>query len=48
MLEAADVPVGPVLRTSDWMDDEQVIAMGLRASQTTGSGEEVVMPAPLA
>ncbi len=35
VLEAADVPVGPVLRTSDWMDDEQVIAMGLRTSQTT-------------
>ena len=46
VLEAADVPVGPVLRTSDWMDDEQVIAMGLRTSQTTGSGEEVVMPGP--
>ena len=46
VLEAADVPVGPVLRTSDWMDDEQVIAMGLRTSQTTAAGEEVVMPGP--
>jgi crotonobetainyl-CoA:carnitine CoA-transferase CaiB-like acyl-CoA transferase len=46
VLEAADVPVGPVLGTADWMDHEQVIAMGLRTSQTTASGEEVVMPGP--
>jgi crotonobetainyl-CoA:carnitine CoA-transferase CaiB-like acyl-CoA transferase len=47
VLEEADVPVAPVLSTDDWLDHEQVIAMGLRAQLQTDAGADVVMPGTL-
>ncbi len=43
-LGASDVPVAAVLASHDWLDHEQVRAMGLRAELTDDQGRTVVMP----
>jgi crotonobetainyl-CoA:carnitine CoA-transferase CaiB-like acyl-CoA transferase len=47
VLEEADVPVAPVLEADDWLDHEQVIALGLRQEVRNDAGEDVVMPGVL-
>ena len=44
LLEAADVPVAPVLGAAGWLDHPQVTAMGLRAELRNDAGDDVVMP----
>ena len=44
LLDSADVPAAPALRTEDWLDHEQVRALGLRAEVRDDAGELVVMP----
>jgi crotonobetainyl-CoA:carnitine CoA-transferase CaiB-like acyl-CoA transferase len=46
-LEAADVPVAPVLGADEWLDHDQVKALGLRAELRNDAGQEVVMPGVL-
>ncbi len=47
VLEAADVPVAAMGETADWLDHEQVEAMGLRSELRNDAGEDIVMPGPL-
>jgi crotonobetainyl-CoA:carnitine CoA-transferase CaiB-like acyl-CoA transferase len=44
VLDAADVPVAPVLDADQWLDHPQIAAMGLRAELRTDAGEQIVMP----
>jgi crotonobetainyl-CoA:carnitine CoA-transferase CaiB-like acyl-CoA transferase len=44
LLEAADVPVAPVLGSDGWLDHPQVAAMGLRVELRNDAGDDVVMP----
>jgi crotonobetainyl-CoA:carnitine CoA-transferase CaiB-like acyl-CoA transferase len=44
LLEAADVPVAPVLGSDGWLDHPQVAAMGLRIQLRNDAGDDVVMP----
>jgi len=46
-LEAADCPAAPAGHTADWLDHEQVRAIGLRAQLRNDAGEDIVMPGPL-
>lgn len=46
-LEAADCPAAPAGHTADWLDHEQVVAIGLRAELRNDAGEDIVMPGPL-
>ncbi|HEY3686767.1 MAG TPA: CoA transferase, partial [Streptosporangiaceae bacterium] len=46
-LEEADVPVAAVGETADWLDHEQVRAIGLRFDGRNDAGQDVVMPGPL-
>lgn len=47
ILEQSDVPVAAVLESRDWLDHEQVKAMGLRAELADDRGQTVVMPGVL-
>ncbi len=46
-LEAADCPAAPAGHTADWLDHEQVRAIGLRAALRNDAGQDIVMPGPL-
>ncbi|HEY3979955.1 MAG TPA: CoA transferase [Streptosporangiaceae bacterium] len=46
-LEAADCPAAPAGHTADWLDHEQVRAIGLRAELRNDAGQDIVMPGPL-
>jgi len=46
-LEAADCPAAAAGHTADWLDHEQVRAIGLRAQLRNDAGEDIVMPGPL-
>jgi crotonobetainyl-CoA:carnitine CoA-transferase CaiB-like acyl-CoA transferase len=46
-LDAADCPAAPAGHTADWLDHEQVRAIGLRAELRNDAGEDIVMPGPL-
>jgi crotonobetainyl-CoA:carnitine CoA-transferase CaiB-like acyl-CoA transferase len=46
-LEAADCPAAPAGHTADWLDHEQVKAIGLRAELRNDAGQDIVMPGPL-
>jgi len=43
-LEAADVPVAVVGDSADWLDHDQVMAMGLRVVMPGDTGQDLVMP----
>lgn len=43
-LESADVPVAAVGDSADWLDHDQVTAMGLRAVVHDDAGRDLVMP----
>ncbi len=47
MLEAADVPVAAMGHTAEWLDHEQVDALGLRRELRNDAGDDIVMPGPL-
>jgi crotonobetainyl-CoA:carnitine CoA-transferase CaiB-like acyl-CoA transferase len=47
LLDAADVPAAAVGRSADWLDHEQVRAIGLRAAARNDAGQSIVMPGPL-
>ncbi len=47
LLEAADVPAAPAADPGDWLDHEQVRALGLRLQLRNDAGHDVVMPGPL-
>lgn len=47
LLEAADVPVAVVADPGDWLDHEQVRAIGLRLRTRNDAGQDIVMPGPL-
>lgn len=44
VLQSADVPSAPALRTSEWLEHEQIRAMGLRAEVRDDAGTRTVMP----
>jgi crotonobetainyl-CoA:carnitine CoA-transferase CaiB-like acyl-CoA transferase len=46
-LEAADCPAAPAGHTADWLDHNQVRAIGLRAELRNDAGQDIVMPGPL-
>ena len=46
-LEAADCPAAPAGHTADWLDHDQVRAIGLRAELRNDAGQDIVMPGPL-
>jgi len=43
-LETADVPVAAVGDSADWLDHDQITAMGLRAVVRDDTGQDLVMP----
>jgi crotonobetainyl-CoA:carnitine CoA-transferase CaiB-like acyl-CoA transferase len=47
LLEAADCPAAPVCEPGDWLDHDQVKALGLRLETVSETGQEIVMPGPL-
>lgn len=47
LLEAADCPAAPVCEPGDWLDHDQVRALGLRLETGGETGRETVMPGPL-
>ena len=47
LLEAADVPAAPAADPGDWLDHDQVRALGLRLELHNDAGQEVTMPGPL-
>ena len=47
LLEAADVPAAPAAGPGDWLDHDQVRALGLRLELHNDAGQEVIMPGPL-
>lgn len=47
LLEAADCPAAPVAEPGNWLDHEQVRALGLRLETVSDTGREIVMPGPL-
>jgi crotonobetainyl-CoA:carnitine CoA-transferase CaiB-like acyl-CoA transferase len=47
LLEAADVPAAVAGESADWLDHEQVRAIGLRAELRNDAGEDIVMPGAL-
>jgi crotonobetainyl-CoA:carnitine CoA-transferase CaiB-like acyl-CoA transferase len=46
-LEAADCPAAAAGHTADWLDHDQVRAIGLRAELRNDAGQDIVMPGPL-
>ena len=46
-LQDADCPAAPAGHTADWLDHEQVRAIGLRAQLRNDAGQDIVMPGPL-
>jgi crotonobetainyl-CoA:carnitine CoA-transferase CaiB-like acyl-CoA transferase len=46
-LESADCPAAPAGHTADWLDHEQVRAIGLRAELRNDAGQDIVMPGAL-
>jgi crotonobetainyl-CoA:carnitine CoA-transferase CaiB-like acyl-CoA transferase len=47
LLEAADCPAAPVNEPGQWLNHDQVRALGLRAETVGDTGEAIVMPGPL-
>jgi crotonobetainyl-CoA:carnitine CoA-transferase CaiB-like acyl-CoA transferase len=47
LLEAADVPAAAAADPGDWLDHDQVRALGLRVELRNDAGQDVVMPGPL-
>jgi crotonobetainyl-CoA:carnitine CoA-transferase CaiB-like acyl-CoA transferase len=47
LLEAADCPAAPVNDPGQWLDHDQVKALGLRVAAVSDTGQEIVMPGPL-
>jgi len=47
LLDAADVPAAAVGQSADWLDHEQVRAIGLRAEVRNDAGDSIVMPGAL-
>lgn len=47
LLEAADCPAAPVAEPGQWLDHEQVKALGLRLETVGETGQKIVMPGPL-
>jgi crotonobetainyl-CoA:carnitine CoA-transferase CaiB-like acyl-CoA transferase len=47
LLEAADCPAAPVAAPGDWLDHDQVKALGLRLETISETGQRIVMPGPL-
>ncbi|HUZ51331.1 MAG TPA: CoA transferase [Streptosporangiaceae bacterium] len=47
LLEAADVPAAPAADPGDWLNHDQVRAIGLRLQVRNDAGQDVVMPGPL-
>jgi crotonobetainyl-CoA:carnitine CoA-transferase CaiB-like acyl-CoA transferase len=47
LLEQADCPAAPVNQPGDWLDHDQVRALGLRLEAVSDAGQPVVMPGPL-
>jgi crotonobetainyl-CoA:carnitine CoA-transferase CaiB-like acyl-CoA transferase len=47
LLTAADVPAAAAGESADWLDHEQVRAIGLRAERRNDAGEDIVMPGAL-
>ena len=47
LLDAADVPAAAAGESADWLDHEQVRAIGLRGEVRNDAGESVVMPGAL-
>ncbi|HVT68512.1 MAG TPA: CoA transferase, partial [Trebonia sp.] len=47
LLEAADCPAAPVAEPGNWLDHDQVRALGLRLETTSDTGQDIVMPGPL-
>jgi crotonobetainyl-CoA:carnitine CoA-transferase CaiB-like acyl-CoA transferase len=44
LLEAADVPAAPAADPGDWLDHDQVRALGLRLELRDDAGQDVIMP----
>jgi crotonobetainyl-CoA:carnitine CoA-transferase CaiB-like acyl-CoA transferase len=47
LLQSADVPAAAVAGTADWLDHEQVRAIGLRTQLRNDAGETIIMPGAL-
>ena len=47
LLEAADVPAAPAADPGDWLNHDQVRALGLRLQLRNDADQDVVMPGPL-
>ncbi len=47
LLAAADVPAAPAAGPGDWLEHDQVRAIGLRLQVRNDAGQDVVMPGPL-